>query len=188
MTHPQAPCQTQNGSWMPNSGIVWELGTRFQLSALEWVEGRAEAPGLDQEEGQTIQLVGLASKTNHKLVRTHSAPFWVLGQAMGDSDSLDLPRPGLGGSHHLPPSLQLRTKATSKWLFVSIWTPGTLGVHNFSPQARIGTRFEPKLQLSLRSFQRHVALLLQTSERGRFSTFSGQESNCQFDSRPFFCP
>ncbi len=24
--------------------------------------------------------------------------------------------------------------------------------------------------------------------RGRFLTFSGRESNCQFDSRPFFCP
>jgi hypothetical protein len=27
----------------------------------------------------------------------------VLGQATGNSDSLDSPRPGLGGSHHLPP-------------------------------------------------------------------------------------
>ncbi len=48
------------------------------------------------------QLV-LHPKTNHKLVRTHSAPFWVLGQTTGDLDSLDSPRLGLGGSHHLPP-------------------------------------------------------------------------------------
>jgi hypothetical protein len=27
----------------------------------------------------------------------------VLGQATGNTDSLDSPRPGLGGSHHLPP-------------------------------------------------------------------------------------
>jgi hypothetical protein len=27
----------------------------------------------------------------------------MLGQAMGNLDSLDSPRPGLGGSHHLPP-------------------------------------------------------------------------------------
>ncbi len=27
----------------------------------------------------------------------------MLGQATGNTDSLDLPRPGLGGSHHLPP-------------------------------------------------------------------------------------
>ncbi len=100
---PQSPCQTQNGSRMPNIGIVWEFGAHSQLSALEGVEGRAEAPGLDQEEGQAIQLVDLASKTNHKLVITHFAPFWVLGQATGDLDSFDSPRPGLGGSHHLPP-------------------------------------------------------------------------------------
>jgi hypothetical protein len=36
-------------------------------------------------------------------IQNHSAPFWVLGQATSDLDSLDSPRPGLGGSHHLPP-------------------------------------------------------------------------------------
>jgi hypothetical protein len=35
------------GLRMPNIGIVWELGARSQLSALEGVEGRAEALGLD---------------------------------------------------------------------------------------------------------------------------------------------
>jgi hypothetical protein len=29
---------------------------------------------------------------------------------------------------------------------------------------------------------------IRRSGRGRFPTFSGRESNCQFDSRPFFCP
>jgi hypothetical protein len=33
-----------------------------------------------------------------------------------------------------------------------------------------------------------MALSIRRSGRGRFSTFSGRESNCQFDSRPFFCP
>jgi hypothetical protein len=37
-------------------------------------------------------------------------------------------------------------------------------------------------------FQRCVALYLHTSGSGRFPTFNGQESNCQFDSRPFFRP
>jgi hypothetical protein len=32
---------------MPNNGIVWELGARYQLSALEGVEGHAETSGLD---------------------------------------------------------------------------------------------------------------------------------------------
>jgi len=31
----------------------------------------------------------------------------VLGQATGNTDSLDSPWPGLGGSHHLPPYIIL---------------------------------------------------------------------------------
>jgi hypothetical protein len=37
------------------------------------------------------------------LVRTHSAPFWCWDKPRATLDSLDSPRPGLGGSHHLPP-------------------------------------------------------------------------------------
>jgi hypothetical protein len=35
------------GLRMPNNEIVYELEARSQLSALEGVEGQAEAPGLD---------------------------------------------------------------------------------------------------------------------------------------------
>jgi hypothetical protein len=38
-----------------------------------------------------------------KWVRIHSAPFWCWDKPRANSDSLDSPRPGLGGSHHLPP-------------------------------------------------------------------------------------
>jgi len=48
-------------------------------------------------------LHGPASKTNHKLVRTHSALIWCWDKPRVTSDSLDSPRPRLGGSHHLPP-------------------------------------------------------------------------------------
>ncbi len=42
---------------------------------------------------------------------------------------------------------------------------------------------------SLRELSNHyVALWNRMSGRGRFPTFSGRESNCQFDSWPFFCP
>jgi len=37
------------------------------------------------------------------LVRTHFAPFWCWDKPRATLDSLDSPRPGLGGSHHLPP-------------------------------------------------------------------------------------
>jgi hypothetical protein len=44
-----------------------------------------------------------ASKTNPKLVRTHSASIWCWDKPRATLDSLDSPWPGLGGSHHLPP-------------------------------------------------------------------------------------
>jgi len=44
-----------------------------------------------------------ASKTNPKLVRTHFASIWCWDNPRATLDSLDSPRPGLGGSHYLPP-------------------------------------------------------------------------------------
>ncbi len=37
------------------------------------------------------------------MVRTHSAPFWCWDKPRATLDSLDSPRPGIGGSHHLSP-------------------------------------------------------------------------------------
>jgi hypothetical protein len=37
------------------------------------------------------------------VVRIHSASFWCWDKPQATLDSLDSPRPGLGGSHHLPP-------------------------------------------------------------------------------------
>ncbi len=126
----------------------------------------------------------------------------VLGRATGNMDTQDSPRPGLGGSHHLPPYSILWT---SPWgphpngfslpglrrgspEIPPIETPATLEPHNFVSRPRIEVRFKAKLYLSLRAFQRYVANCLQPSKSGRFLTFSGQESNWQFDSRPFFWP
>jgi len=48
-------------------------------------------------------LYGPASKTNPKLVRTHSVSIWCWDKPRATLDSIDSPRPGFGGSHHLPP-------------------------------------------------------------------------------------
>jgi hypothetical protein len=48
-------------------------------------------------------LHGPASKTNPKLVRTHSASIWCWDKPWAALDSLDSPRPRFGGSDHLPP-------------------------------------------------------------------------------------
>ncbi len=65
--------------------------------------GRARSPGIRLGRGTIILLHGPASKTNHKLVRTPSAPFWCWDKSRATLDSLNSPRPGVGGSHHLPP-------------------------------------------------------------------------------------
>jgi hypothetical protein len=48
-----------------------------------------------------------ASKTNPKLIRTHSASIWCWDKPRATLDSLDSPWPGLRGSHHLPPYIIL---------------------------------------------------------------------------------
>jgi len=126
----------------------------------------------------------------------------VLGQATGNMDTQDSPWPRLGGSHHLPPYSILYTSPHGphpKWLFVpglpsgspeitQIGTPAILEPHNFASKPRIEMQSKAKLYFSLRAFQQYVARHLQTSKSGRFPTFSGRESNWQFDSRPFFWP
>jgi hypothetical protein len=66
-------------------------------------EGRAESSEIRLGWGTTYLVTRSCIKTNHKLVSPHSGSPLVLGQATGNTDSLDSPRPGLGGSHHLPP-------------------------------------------------------------------------------------
>jgi hypothetical protein len=140
----------------------------------------------------------------NKLVSTPSEPLLVLGQATCNMDSLDSPRPGLGGSHHLPPYSILcvtpphphpngfcpetpKVESQNCLEIVLVWTHGTSQGHKSLLRPPIGTRFEANLELSLRAFQRCVAVPLYTPGSGRFLTFSGRESNCQFDSQPFFC-
>ncbi len=103
-----------------------------------------------------------------------------------------------------PPSplqytLCLSMGVTSKWLFVpglpsgspeilTTGIPATLRTHNFMCRPPIAMRSKEKLYPSLRTFQQYVARYLHTRKSGRFSTFSGRESNYQFDSRPLFWP
>ncbi len=127
------------------------------------------------------------------------------GQATGTLDHKTHHGPDLGVSHHLIPYSILcdsprhpRPNVTfSRDSQVGVpklsrncleWSPGTLRAHNSRLQSLIATRSKSNLYPSLRSFQRRIALSIWRSGRGRFPTFSGRESNCQFDSRPFFCP
>ncbi len=139
------------------------------------------------------------------MVSSHSRTPLGVRTSHGHFGPQDTPWPGLGGSHHLPPysilcnaPLRLHPNGSfSRDSQVGVpklsrncpgWSPGTLGAHNSRLQSLIAMRSKPNLQPLSKSFQRRIALSIRTSGRGRFPTFSGQESNCQFDSRPFFCP
>jgi hypothetical protein len=101
-----------------------------------------------------------------------------------------------------PPSplyytLCLSMRPTSKWHFVprlpngshkisKVGTPMTLGPHNIVCKPPIEMRSEAKLYPLLRTFQQYVTHYPNAQKLGQFSTFSGRDSNCQFDSWPFF--
>jgi hypothetical protein len=126
----------------------------------------------------------------------------VLGRATNNLDTQDSPWPGLRGSHHLPPySILCATPwgphpndhfvpglPSGSLEIPSAGTPATLRAHNFLCRPPIVMQSKAKLYPSLRVFQRYVVRCLHASKSGRFPTFSGRESNCQFDSRPFFWP
>ncbi len=189
------------GLRMPNIGIVWSSG---HVPNSQHQKGQRGVLRLWDQTRKRDKLFTYSNriKPTNKLDSSHSRAPLVLGQAMGNTGLTQLTTARTRGK---PPPfpiqyyLQLSTKATSEWHFfpglsrrspetIPVWTPGTLGIHNVLLKPQIGMRSEAILQFSLRVFQRHVALLLQTSDAGRFQTFSGRESNCQFDSRPFFCP
>jgi len=129
------------------------------------------------------------------VVSSHSGTPLGVGTSHGHFDTQDSPRPGLGGSHHLPPYSILCNAprrlhpngSFSRDSQVGVpklsrncpsWSPGTLGAHNSRLQSLIAMRSKPKLYPSSRSSQCHVALSIRRSGRGRFPTFSGWESNC----------
>ncbi len=200
LTHSQVPCQTQVGSEEITQQNCLELGTRSQPLALKGVKGRAEAARLDQEEGQALLSYSDLHPTNHKLVSSFFGAPLVLRRATSDFGLTRFTTAQTWGKPSPSPiqySLRYSTAPTSEWHFFSglprrspetvpVWTFGTLVTHNSLLRPPIGMRSRENFQLSLRSLQRCVTLYLHTPGLGRFLTFSGRESNCWFDSWPFF--
>ncbi len=139
-------------------------------------------------------------KLNNKLVSTQLEHFWCTDKPRANMDSQDSPQPELGGSDHLPPYNILcawpwgqhpnvilsQDSQVESFEILEIGTPATLEAHKFVCGSLIQVRSKVKLQSSLRAFQRYVARHLQAKKSGRFPTFSGWESNWQFDFQPFF--
>jgi hypothetical protein len=140
--------------------------------------------------------------TNPKLVSIILPHLWCYDKPWAILDSQDSPWPGIGGSHHLPPYI----------IFCAFsWSPHpndllVLGL----PKGSLETTKVGLLQLygvitscsDLRSrwdlkqscsscweFFNNVSHSICTHEsRVNSRLFCGWESNCQFDSRPFFLP
>ncbi len=62
MTRPQVLCQIQKSPTMLKSGNSWNLVPLPASSTKGGEKDMLKAPGLDQEEGQLIQLLGPTSK------------------------------------------------------------------------------------------------------------------------------
>ncbi len=165
------------------------------------VEGHVGALGWDQEDCQALQvLTRTCTNTTSWLVRSWST--LVHRRATGDHG---LTRLTTAWTWEKPPrsplqyTLCLTMGPTPKCHFVprlpsgslkipKVGIPTTLGAHNFVCRPPIEMNFEAKLQLSSRTFQRHMARHLHARKSGQFLSFSGREPNCQFDSQPFFLP
>ncbi len=161
------------------------------------VEGRAGAPGEDQEEVTSFIHSQGPAQNQHQVVSAQLERFWCQDKPRATRTHKTHHGPDLGEATTFPlivyfaplhgGHIQMAFCPETPEI-ASTGTPATLRAHNFLCRPLIAMWSKAKLQLSLRAFQRYVARGLHARESGRFPTFNGQESNCQFDFRPFFCP
>ncbi len=90
------------GSPMQSCGKLG-LEARCQLPALKGGKGSCQKSRDQTKKKDQIILLEFASKTNHKRVSQHLGTPLSVGTSHQHFDTQDSPRPGLGGSHHLPP-------------------------------------------------------------------------------------
>ncbi len=83
----------------------WEgLGAHSQLPALKGVRGVCrKLQDQTRKRDKLLSYSVLHPKPTNKLVITHFAHFQCWDKPRATLDSLDSPRPGFNGSHHLPP-------------------------------------------------------------------------------------
>jgi hypothetical protein len=131
----QTLLQTQMWVWSENNEKV----EAHSLVHSIWgggVEGRAGAPGWGLRRVASINYSHGHAQTKQQVDWCIVWALLVLGWATGNSDSQDSPRPGLGGSHHLP--------------FYSILCASSQGPHPndiLSHDSQIGVLKFPKLGL-----------------------------------------
>jgi hypothetical protein len=82
----------------------WDLGHAPGFQHWKGVEGRVGSLGIKLGRGTSLACVNLHPKKNqpHEVSLAFGTPLGV-GTSHGHFDTQDSTRPGLGGSHHLPP-------------------------------------------------------------------------------------
>ncbi len=88
----------------PTMQSCGKLGLEGHSQLLALKRGRGACYKSRDQTRKRDQIIKLesASKTNHKRVSLHSGTPLGVGTRHGHFDTQDSPRPGLGGSHHLP--------------------------------------------------------------------------------------
>jgi hypothetical protein len=149
-----------------NYGII-ELGGAPDFQHYKRVEGRARSPGIRLGRGTRLSSLNLHPKPTTKRVSSHSGTPLGVGTSHGHFDTQDSPRPGLGGSHHLPPysilcATSRRLHPNDSLFFPGLpswspeivpklsrncpgWSPETLGANISQFPSLIKTRSKPKL-------------------------------------------
>ncbi len=143
------------GLGMLNCGKL-ELGSRSQLPTLKGVR-RACQKSRDQTRKKDNYLVTRSCIQNQPQVGYNLfCTLLMLGQATGNLGLTTARTRGKPPPSPIQYSLRCSTAPTPKWLFVPglpkwgpeivpVWTPRTLGHHNFSPRSSIRTSSEPIL-------------------------------------------
>ncbi len=138
------------------------LGRRSRLQHYRGVEGRVRSPGIRLRRGTSRSSLNLHPKQTTHVVSSHSKTPLGVGTSHGHFGPQDTPRPGLGGSHHLPPYSILynaprglhRNGSFSRDSQVGVpklsrrcpgWSPGILDAHNSRLQSLIAMRSKPML-------------------------------------------
>ncbi len=80
-----------------------ELVGRSRPPALKGVRGACQKSRDQTRKKDNYVVTRSCIQNQHKLVRTHYAPFQCWDKPRATLDSLESPRPELKGSHHLPP-------------------------------------------------------------------------------------
>ncbi len=93
---PQIPCVTQRGSKELDLRNWLETWCRSQLPALKGLKGSCWKLRDQTKKRSSSSVTNLHPKPTRTCI-------WCWDKPRANLDSHDTPRPGLGGSHHLPP-------------------------------------------------------------------------------------